>query len=88
MNKFSVFARDYWPIYRTWQFNTPVIHLLLPEHVEVSELKRGRFICAWERPGVKSNSHTPYGTWAFLYYVDQIYKLIYHFMDHDKNRVN
>ncbi|CAB3375756.1 Hypothetical predicted protein [Cloeon dipterum] len=32
--KFNTFARDFWPLYRTWQLNTPVIHPLLPEHVE------------------------------------------------------
>ncbi|XP_059471828.1 cytochrome P450 4C1-like isoform X2 [Neocloeon triangulifer] len=33
-DKYNGFAREYWPLYRTWHFTTPVVHLLLPEHVE------------------------------------------------------
>jgi hypothetical protein len=66
MTKFSTFAHDYWPIYRTWQFNTPVIHLLLPEHVEVSELKRGRYVRVREAWSKVQLTHTARSSGFFV----------------------
>lgn len=85
MNKFNAFARDYWPLYRTWQLNTPVIHLLLPEHVEVSELKplmratraRGSL------PLILPSAHTTHV--AGLFILDQIYKTNLPLYDRAKN---
>lgn len=32
-------AADFAPMYRSWYGNFPLVHLLKPEHIEVSNLK-------------------------------------------------